>query len=59
MRDQGIYLLGTSVLQDTSGQSDSMSSVDHVIHQDCDLALDISNKQFHLFNNGALFFLVD
>jgi hypothetical protein len=59
MGDQSIDLLGAGILEDTSCQSDSMTGIDHIIHQDGDFAPHISNEKFHLFNNSSLFFFVD
>lgn len=49
--DQSVDLLGTILPQNTSGQPDCVTSVNHIINEDRHLALDITNEQLHLLNN--------
>lgn len=49
--DQSVDLLGTILPQNTSGQPDCVTSVNHIIDEDCHLSLDITDKQLHFLNN--------
>jgi hypothetical protein len=55
---QSVDGTGSSILQNTSGEPDSVSSIDHIIHQNGNFTPDVSYEQFHLFDSSTFFLFV-